>query len=107
MTDDKNKTKDNFNTKKSQDYFYYKSLLKTCNVLDDLDSKTIIYEDDEEVKNFLSNVDDVEILDKTFGDIPFLYSEKIKEKYDIGPFLMLRWNFVVNDNNEIVLRKRM
>lgn len=107
MTDNKNKTKDNFSTKKSQDYFYYKSLLKICNVLDDLESKTIIYEDDEEVKNFLSNVDDVEILEKTFGDIPFLYSEKIKEKYNIGPFLMLCWNFVVNDDNEIVLRKRM
>ena len=103
----KKTSKDNSMEKKEQDNFYYKSLLKTCNVVDDLDSKTIIYEDDEEVKNFLSKVDDVEILDKTFGDIPFLYSEKIKEKYDIGPFLMLSWNFVVNDNNEIVLRKRM
>lgn len=105
MTDDKNETKDNFNTKKSQDYFYYKSLLKTCNVLDDLDSKTILYEDDEEVKNFLSNVDDVEILDKTFGDIPFLYSEKIKEKYNIGPFLFFKWDFEVDENNMMRLKK--
>jgi hypothetical protein len=98
-------SKDNSTGKKGQDYFYYKSLLESCNVLDDLDSKTIVYGDNEEIKNFLRNVDDVELLDETIGDISVFYSPKIKEKYNIGPFLFLKWDFVVDENNMMRLKK--
>lgn len=98
-------SQDNSTGKKEEDYFYYKSLLDSCNVLDDLDSKTIVYGDNEEIKNFLWNIEDVEVLDETFGDIPIFYSSKIKEKYNIGPFLFLKWDFVVDENNMMRLKK--
>lgn len=98
-------SKDNSMGKKERDYFYYKSLLESCNVLDDLDSKTIVYGDNEEIKNFLRNIEDVEVLGETFGDIPIFYSPKIKEKYNIASFLFLKWDFEVDENNMMRLKK--
>lgn len=105
MNAGENVRKDNSKEKKTQDYFYYRTLLETCNVLDDLDSKTIVYGINEEIKNCLRNIDDVEILDETFCDIPLLYSVKIKEKYNIGPFILLKWEFDTDENNMMRLKK--